>query len=76
MGSVFVGLKWWSGLTVGALPYQSYLHVGEMRHGQMRWHMVWLNGQSSLVPMAPVLHVAIFDVGFAQHIVQALRGVM
>ena len=55
---------------------RNYLNVGEMRHSEMSGDVIGFGGQGLLVPMATILQIPVLDVSFAQHVVEALRGVM
>ena len=52
------------------------MNIGEVRHGEMSRDVVRFDGQRLLIPKAALRQIAVFDVSFAQHVIQALRGVM
>ena len=52
------------------------MNEGEVRHGEMSRDVVRFDGQRLLVPEAPLRQIAVFDVSFPQHVVQALWGIM
>ena len=52
------------------------MNIGEVRHGEMSRDVVRFDGQRLIVPKAALSQITVFDVSFAQHVVQALRGVM